>query len=882
MVGDINKKFIIFALIYLTLSINFVSASFTIGNPSSSIPASYEPGEALSGWINISLNNEPTNSFIESSLGGGISLIDLLKANYNVGFVYTCNPSSCNSNYIASGEAPSKSLNLNENDSFFVGLDIFGNYVTSISDFSMKISSNSPETQKVPLMIDILNDGQTEWQTYTSSGNFVPSSENFGCFGAATGSANIVYGYQNQYCEKISLTRAPEVEIGAYVKGNVGVASNFVMKIINSENGEYSSCTASAAGTGVGERIACIPASFPIEKEGDYFVCISASSNPSNPSDYYKINYEQTAPVCGFTGSSYQNSYTYDFEIFARQEEYAAGANFTLNNEELAAASSPVTNIEQYLKNYISNIYHNNCSSGCVIPIKISSGVGQQVDITDVSITYSAGISTTVNSIFDVHETPAQITSGFQKLYLDDAGFNVPTNYGNHSVSITLNGNALISKSISVGETPGIKSLIPTKTAVKYPTKFTVLLNSSENVTEYEWDFGNGDKQITAINSVTYTYNTVGTYNLNVKIVDTMNSSKSFNITIGPASEIVPLLMAEEQSNIESIKTQYENFSQFEKNSINKALNIDNLQKNLTQLKNSLSNSSSESAFEAALGNLLSIKLPLTVAKTAYSNGLTFYPESSNINLDVLSKITDSTYDSGKESAYKQAILAWNEEYASNSLTYNEISAIYPDYQEPLLKTFDISITKSSSDNAYLIIKDMDNIMFQQDYSQKKTNGYYYISLDSGFNEVVFSTTEDVNFVDVPMFSSPAISSLVLSEGGITQFLDTSSKKWINFAIIIGIIILIVAVVWILLGIWYKRKYEDHLFKNKNNLYNLINYIRSSKEKGMKEGEIADKLKKAGWNSEQATYALKKYSGKRTGMPGIPEKSILKKNKKTR
>ncbi len=53
------------------------------------------------------------------------------------------------------------------------------------------------------------------------------------------------------------------------------------------------------------------------------------------------------------------------------------------------------------------------------------------------------------------------------------------------------------------------------------------------------------------------------------------------------------------------------------------------------------------------------------------------------------------------------------------------------------------------------------------------------------------------------------------------------------------------------------------------NLYNLINYIENEKKKGTGERDIAGKLKKSGWNSEQVTYALRKYAGKRTGMPEI-------------
>ena len=84
-------------------------------------------------------------------------------------------------------------------------------------------------------------------------------------------------------------------------------------------------------------------------------------------------------------------------------------------------------------------------------------------------------------------------------------------------------------------------------------------------------------------------------------------------------------------------------------------------------------------------------------------------------------------------------------------------------------------------------------------------------------------------------------------------------------------------IVYLILQEWYKNKYENYLFKNRNNLYNLITYIENTKNKGLKSKEIMEKLKKAGWNSEQRTYAIKKHSGKRTGMFEISPKKILDK-----
>ena len=80
---------------------------------------------------------------------------------------------------------------------------------------------------------------------------------------------------------------------------------------------------------------------------------------------------------------------------------------------------------------------------------------------------------------------------------------------------------------------------------------------------------------------------------------------------------------------------------------------------------------------------------------------------------------------------------------------------------------------------------------------------------------------------------------------------------------------------YLVLQEWYKKKYESYLFKNQNDLYNIISYIEISKKRGMENKQIANGLKKSGWNSEQITYVMKKYAGERTGMFEIPLNKLI-------
>lgn len=861
----ITAKGFVFLIITI-LFVSMVSAAFTKGggNLSYSIDKLYSPGEMMRGWINISFDGQSASSFLESSFNESynISLIDLIKTDSNLGFFYECKPLSCSSDYSGSGADTSKTFDIGENESALFGFNLSGKKdISDITTFSMKVQSDNPETEKFPLSIDFLDDGQKEWQAYSASENF--GIENLGCFvGVSTSTAFIS---QTPYCEVISLAQSPRVEIGSYVEGEGSVY--FEMRIEKADgSGTYKTCTTSATGSGV-QRIGCVPTDFSVNEKGDYFVCVKVIS--SADINKYEIEYEEKN-TCGFTGD-YTGLYDYDFEIFARPKTYTASINFTLNNAELAKAQSPETNIEEYLKNYITSTYNNNCSKGCIIPVRIFSGVEQKIDFTNLSLTYTSGIATITNKFYNIQEKPAEISSGFQKLSLDEAGFKIPGDYGNHSISIKLDGEELLSDEIFVMSVAAVQSLTPRKTAVKYPTRFTVTA-SSGNITGYSWNFGDGTTDITGINSsVMHTYSSVGSYIVNISITDISGkvSSGWFNVSVGPASEIVPSLLNDAEKNLNNIKNYITPFSAFEQKEVNKALNFDEIKNKITQLKESAAKATYEQEYETILGELLGIKLPETIAKTAVSEQILFYPEEETINLEILKKISGTDYDSTKEEQYKGAILSWVETNAATMLIYSEISASYDGGQErPLLKVFNVKVVKETEDDVYLVIKKIKDLSFEADYSEKDESGYEYIILKEKETEISFSTTENVDFVSLPMFVSPGISKLVLTEIKETGE-EKKSRRWTIFTIILISVILLAIGTWIFLQIWYKRKYENFLFKDRNQLYNLVNFIEVEKKKGTSEKEMSEKLKKSGWNSEQITYALKKYMGKRTGMPEI-------------
>jgi hypothetical protein len=163
----------------------------------------------------------------------------------------------------------------------------------------------------------------------------------------------------------------------------------------------------------------------------------------------------------------------------------------------------------------------------------------------------------------------------------------------------------------------------------------------------------------------------------------------------------------------------------------------------------------------------------------------------------------------------------------------------------------------------------MQGLEFEMDYSPGQEGNYYYLNLDNfNGNKISFITSENVDFTNVPLFISPALENIPRTESieyteGKTQM---SVSKWIFFGLIVLFLLVIAGVIYAIVQSWYDKKYENYLFPNRNNLYNLIIYINNSKKRGVKDDEIVKNLKESKWTQEQIRYVMRKYAGKRTGM----------------
>ncbi|MCX6750528.1 MAG: hypothetical protein NTZ83_03650 [Candidatus Pacearchaeota archaeon] len=316
---------------------------------------------------------------------------------------------------------------------------------------------------------------------------------------------------------------------------------------------------------------------------------------------------------------------------------------------------------------------------------------------------------------------------------------------------------------------------------------------------------------------------------------------------------------------LNATKAEIAKYDFFAQKILSEYLNISSAEANLNTLETQYETAGT-GEYTEILNNLSNIKIPSGISETINTNSIVFYPSQESINLNALIEVGGGEYPSNEEK-YINAVYAWDDENLKTGLTFREIAVNYNTTGQIILRIFQFEFDKSSlSEDAYFIVSKMENMKFEEPVSGigETSSGYLYINIRDISDRIIFSTTQGVSFLDVPAFVSPPIGKLHPSIiPPYEQWKDNKKAKWILFTIIAFILLLIGVITYVLLQTWYRRKYESHLFKNRNNLYNIMNYIQNGKKKGMPREEILKNLKKAGWTGEQINYAMRKYEGKK-------------------
>jgi len=862
--GAIALSFLAVCILLFLISLSAVYGSVSAGNQSSSLQEKYSAGEAIKGWVNFSVTNEDFNSVV-SAFGQSVLLKDLLqRSGLRVNVNYDCTTDACNMTYSSSDSgATSGEYVLNNGGTKLIGLKITSDYVEYITSFKLNFTSNTTKSCSSQLKVDIGDDGSYEWYATQPAITYC-SLENYGCY---TSSINkIGMTLEENYCETMNVTSTSGLLLGAFVEGSGSGSFTF------SARGYTCSVNTTSSG-----EITC-PINISIGDTEEIDVCVKRTAGN------YSIFYESTPPVCGYRGGT-----NYDFSIFSKSLEHDTIGNVIANS----STSSGISFAEIIDSDIIDKMYsERDCSKGCYIPIRITSMQNaQKITLNGASLDYETDIgSANTNKIYSLTSAPSKITMGYTKIWLNNSGFTAPLIAGVKNMTLKLGSRTILYQSIEVLDIPVIRAIYPSNAPAALDTQFTVIADGT-NITNYKWVFGDNTTLETSVPYVTHAYPNVGQYTLNVTLTNSAgSSSKVFPINVTSPSAYINSTIAEYKSRINKTKTQINTFPPFVKNYLDNLFNITALEIRLQGLQvayNSAGNSSQKTIEIATeLSAMEMPPYPINVTKRSSGD---FIFDKSAVGLVNLAALSGEN-TTAPASSVQDAVFAWFMENLDVNANLTVYSSYTGNLSNPLLTYVQLKASPVNPIGRFFLIvnEPRDNLEFGTGSAVTSLNNAAGITSDMSSGQKTFEVifkNRDIALLDMPIYFAPPFSSLTLISGiGVCNnngrcekslnedYRNCSSdcKPWGKAIFWIIVVLIFVFILYILAQEWYKRKYESYLFKDKNDLYNLVNFIDNAEKQAMNREEIFQRLKDKGWHHEQIVYAYKKYKGERTGMWEIP------------
>lgn len=363
----------------------------------------------------------------------------------------------------------------------------------------------------------------------------------------------------------------------------------------------------------------------------------------------------------------------------------------------------------------------------------------------------------------------------------------------------------------------------------------------------------------------------------------TLNDELVFseNVSVTNLGNVIPSELSTKKALLQNVTDKIDAFPLFLRTQIKSAIDLQGIKNNLTNIE-IIYNSSTGDDFDLIFDELENIRVPGTIFESESADSISFVSNKDAIDLDVLEAIGGGSYDPSFESDYKNVILFWEQETLDPKITFKKIEASYKTGSENVLTYIEVIAENAPSYEVYIVMENLDGLTFGKNYGEAEEDGYVYIDISDIGEKIIFTTSEDLDIDNLPIFISPPLDRISL--GGLDEnIIDSEAEKkvskWVLFSLIILFLIIIFVVVYFVLHSWYDRRYEDYLFKDKNSLYNLVVYINNSKKKGVPNDKIESSLRKAKWSSEQIRYVMRKYAGRRTGLWAPKFKSVKPQNK---
>jgi len=851
------------------------------------IVQNYSAGESIEGTFNMSFDSQNANSPLTCNFDGEISLIDFLNANgLSDGSGYQCSPQGCLEDY--SSVSQINNIEIGSADSV-VGFKVQGNSVWPVEHAKLTITTAISASCSPQLWIDVLNKGEAVL-TNNQPTESTCSATYGNCFDSEASASEATITDSASYCEKMTLPAGPSYYLISHIKNETqNTGAELTMTLYDFEtNNNYGSCTLPKnSEDGVYEELGCV-VDYSSAVQGEYFVCLKADSESG-----YTIRTETSSPTCGTSSFGELNR---DFEIFAKQMEFAEIQTIEIENQMFEDAFGQ--SLGTYISNYISEKYGGFCMPECIIPIEFH-GQDATFFFSDVEIKYSDGGAVLFgDKIYSLETSSATLTSDLLSLDLSHANFEIPIGSEDEDkFELYIGGELIFEESLNIAESFAF-DVSPKFVSFGQSTNFVV--ETSENITKSTWDFGDGSSSETVDGkTLQHTYLEQGILKLEIVIErnDGVTAKKSFSIVVGDAKEVANLTIQKYNRRIGSLGPAIESYPDWINLEIKKNFDVDSLASSLETIEKNYEESFSDEDYQTVMRSLIGLDIPKNITTTKRSENV--FPLAigyENMNPNYIEDLSDKTAENSAE--LREAIGGWMNTFYDSTISFEQISAVYDDDSDVLMSKFEINTApvlepKDSSGkdyNPFLILGYgiEDNGKFKKDYNQKSLGSGTYIALK---NEKVNEVFEFVVFTEYDVENFGAYISPNINRLGVIEFVegcdydgicekdegenkkscpDDCKTRWSWFTIWITIVLFSGLIIYIVLQEWYKKHYEKTLFKDKNDLYNIITFVYNSRKSGLSNSEIRSKLRGSGWTGEKINYIMKKIDGRKTGLYEIP------------
>lgn len=855
---DMNLLIILISsMLFIAFLLPSISASFVYQN--NTLETKYVGGESIKGNVELRLIDEPAASLLTSNFEGSTALIDILKANeFEEGKDYNCSIKNCAVGHRTKSSVQSLALNTGENAS--IGFRISGKPV-EIDSVRFSVETNSAASCTRPYVISVLGNNETNLQTNKYK-NVSCGSTMKGCFDSSLGNYDSATITSDAYCEKIKLPIAPAYKVGGKIKNSTSGYGKLKIEMFDESWSSLGKCDLPRHNMSNTEELACIIEYAPVTIK-DAFVCINLEGGANSN---YEINSEQAGNVCGTTGVGTEQL-NRDYDIYAEALQFDS-IGMEINESLYSQIYSE--SLALLIDSYIADKYERDCSKGCIIPFEIFSGSTQTLNFNNIEIRYKDPALLGNKELYLLEKEMPTLNSGYLKINIEKANFLIPSLSKEKNLMILLAGRNVLPRAIGINITLGFVFDIQPKFVLP---GIEVLFNAitSQNITKSEWGFGDGIKEETQGKSLKHKYASEGTYDLRVSLTrkDNVKVTKNFTVIVGNSSGAIKIITKNYEERIANLSKQMKSYDGWISTELEKKVNITELNETINKAKEDAE--SSESNKSEILERLAGIEIPRSFVSDK-SGILPIEVGYDSLNPSYAAVLSKKELSGEDEEKLKEQILGWLEDNYKADVEFKTISAFQEDVK-PLYTKFIIKITnkKQGENEAYLILdRPKEEIVFKKDYGQIGVEGESgsataILIKDSG--EIEFLLQEEVETEEIGAYIAPNIEKLSLKDDVKIIKPNPRPKKAFYWYILLVIGFF---VIYLSLQEWYKRRYEAYLFRSKDDLYNVINFIFNQRIAKMDDNEIRRKLSGTGWKGEQLSYAFKKIDGKRTGMFEIP------------